>query len=256
MTVLQARTEVLRKWLQPRRRVRVVIAGYGILILFAIAAGLTRWLAGATPRVALITGAAVAAPVLIAYVGERITEVKALGVQISLADVAVPIDVDVSSAVMTIVQAGGDARAELLATFESVIRKRLRLLQIDLRDEDYYWSTRLYLVARVAEDFTEVERLVFVRNGEQFVGLAEPSAVRRRLSSLFPAYQVAYRTLQGELAEGGGRTPEQELQGIIQYQWSNQFEEREVNVKEAVTADKLRSWLETDLDRGWLPHGP
>jgi hypothetical protein len=161
-TRLRARiAAALRSWMR-RRRARLLVAGYAALILFAMTAGVTRWLAGATPRAALIAGAAVVAPLVFAYFGDRITGVKALGVEVSLAEVAVRVNVDVSSAVMIIAHTSGSEPSKLGSSFESVIRGRARMLQLDLQDDDYWWSTRLYLVASIAVDFTEVERLVHV----------------------------------------------------------------------------------------------
>jgi len=65
---------------------------------------------------------------------------------VSLAEVAVRVNVDVSSAVMVIAHTSGSG-SPLVGSFKSVIKERTRILQLDLRDDDYWWSTRLYLVA-------------------------------------------------------------------------------------------------------------
>jgi hypothetical protein len=86
-----------------------------------------------------------------------------------------------------------------LSTSRLSSTRRPKLLEINFGCDDYWWSTRIFLVAALAQDFTSVEAVVFVRSGddEVFVGIASPRAVRERLAARFPIYEEAYRKAQG-----------------------------------------------------------
>jgi hypothetical protein len=45
---------------------------------------------------ALVAGAVAAAPIVVAFVGDRITGIKALSVEVSLAQITVPVQVDLT----------------------------------------------------------------------------------------------------------------------------------------------------------------
>lgn len=100
-----------------------------------------------------------------------------------------------SAEVMRIHEAPGSDFGALTSPFGSLMEQRSKLLRINMRDNRYWWSTRIFLVAALAEDYTDVEALVFVRSGDEqiFVGIASPRAVRARMTELFPVYAVAYR---------------------------------------------------------------
>jgi hypothetical protein len=68
-----------------------------------------------------------------------------------------------------------------------------RLLMIDLRGGDYWWSTRLFALAALAPEHTPVEWLLFVENGGDHVGMARPRDVRRALAAFQPEMERHYR---------------------------------------------------------------
>lgn len=45
----------------------------------------------------------------------------------------------------------------------------------------YWWSTRLFLLAALADDYSNIKQLVFVENDDErsYVGMATPAAVRK-----------------------------------------------------------------------------
>jgi hypothetical protein len=69
-----------------------------------------------------------------------------------------------------------------LATADS-----LATLQIDLRDGAYWWSTRLLLLAALAEDVTRSRLLLMVEHGSTYVGATTPATLRERLARAFPS---------------------------------------------------------------------
>jgi hypothetical protein len=68
-----------------------------------------------------------------------------------------------------------------------------RLLSIDLRDGNYWWSTRLFALATLAQEFTPVEWLLFIERGTEYVGMARPLEVRRALATAEPLLEQYYR---------------------------------------------------------------
>ncbi len=242
------------------KTVRVAAAGYAVVVVFGIAAGVARAV-GTSAGSALVVGILAAAPLVIALIGERITGIKAFAVEISLAEVTVPIEGDFSGAVMTSAEMFGSAAPDLLTSIGPAMQNRSRLIRINLRGDDYWWSTRIFLVAALAADYTEVEALIFVRSGEEriFVGIASPRAVRARLAAKFPSYEAAYRTLRAESAAESadhGIEPDREVDQILTWRWRDALDQPEDDMKVVVSADDLREWLRGDLDTEALPYGP
>jgi Domain of unknown function (DUF4062) len=69
-------------------------------------------------------------------------------------------------------------------------------LLVDLGSD--WWSTRLYLVAALLEDYTSIEQVVFksaatMDSASQYLGMCSPADVRRALASYFRNVDRAYR---------------------------------------------------------------
>jgi hypothetical protein len=67
------------------------------------------------------------------------------------------------------------------------------LLKIDLRDGTYWWSTRLYAVGTLADEYTTVEWLLFLDQGTDYVGMIRPRDLRRALAVSQPELEECYR---------------------------------------------------------------
>jgi hypothetical protein len=70
---------------------------------------------------------------------------------------------------------------------------KYRLLSVDLKDGNYWWSTRLFALATLAQEFTPVEWLLFVEHRTEYVGMARPIEVRRALAAAQPLLEEYYR---------------------------------------------------------------
>ncbi len=125
------------------RRVRIMTAGYLIIAVFGVVAIVARRGFGVSGTGALVAGAVAAAPVVIALAGDRITGIKAFSVEISLAQITVRDHVDLTQAVMAIAEMGPSGSPSLLITLQDTIRAGARLLRLNLRNDDYWWSTRV-----------------------------------------------------------------------------------------------------------------
>jgi hypothetical protein len=247
--------------LSHNRRLKIMTAGYGVVGVFGLGAAVARWGFGLSSTGALVVGVVAAAPIMVALVGDRITGVKAFSVEISLAQIAVPVQVGLTQAVMAIAEMGPSGSPELLTTLQDAVRSQARLLRLNLRDNNYWWSTRVYLAAALAADYTRVERLVFVRGEEErlWVGLIDPAAARDRLAHEFPQYERHYRDIRNMATVAGDiNAPldrDAELITILM-NWPAKFNWKEEQEKQLVTSDLLRHWLGDELDTGALPHGP
>jgi len=247
---------VKARWWRLPKRARIAAAGYAVVAVFGIGTGVTR-VVGASVSSALVVGALAAAPLVVALIGDRITGIKAFSVEIQLSEVTVPVVGDFSGTVMKSTEMGASAAPDLLASIGPLMRDRSKLLRINLREDNYWWSTRIFLVAALAEDYTEVEALIFVRSGKEqiFVGIASPRAIRARLAVRFPEYEVAYRKVRSESA-----TPvidySTEVDEILTWRWQNAYNPTESAVKKIVSSNDLQDWLGSDLDTEDLPYGP
>lgn len=242
------------------RRVRIVTTGYLIVAVFGVVAMVARWGFGVSGTGALVAGAVAAAPIVIAMAGDRITGIKAFSVEISLAQITVRDDVDLTQAVMAIAEMGPSGSPSLLATLRDTISARARLLRLNLRNDDYWWSTRVYLVAALAMDYTNVEQLLFVRGQEEriWIGMIDPPMARDLLAQVFPEYERYYREVRNLTAPADVSAPPDssaEIETILA-NWPGKFGWNEAQAKQIVTSDLVRQWLGAKLDTGALPHGP
>jgi len=75
-------------------------------------------------------------------------------------------------------------------------------VQVNLGGGTTWWSTRLFLLAALVEDFTRVPYLVFVSDGGDlrpaFVGQATPRETRRAMARLHPQLERVYLTTQAQ----------------------------------------------------------
>ncbi|ORW03344.1 MULTISPECIES: hypothetical protein [Mycobacterium] len=145
--------------------------------------------------------------------------------------------------------------------FKELIQNQAKILRIDLRDDNYWWSTRMFLVAALAQDYTQVEALVFVRSGNEqnFVGIAAPRDVRRRLAKNFAAdnYESAYRKARAAVTDA----LEDHSSGVsaILNNWQYAVDQTlgdEGYISHIVSSSKLRLWMRGDLDTQSVPAGP
>lgn len=94
------------------------------------------------------------------------------------------------------------------------------MLKIDLRDGDYWWSTKLYAVATLAHDYTAVEWLLFLSRGSEYVGMVRPGDLRRALERVQPELEEGYRQAHvPPLAPGmnTGQRAAQVLQALVHH---------------------------------------
>jgi hypothetical protein len=266
-----------RDWSGPR--LRVAAAGYVALAVFCVAAAIALWL-GSSIAVAAGVGALFAAPLVIALAGERITGIKGFGVEISLEKVTVDIAaISPGSATVAMHTEGVESvmdtqgwEPHLSAAyvpradpFRSLMYERSQVVLMNLRDDHYWSSTRIFLIAALTQDFTDVQALVFVRSGDQqvFVGIASPRAVRARLTEIFPAYEVAYRHARAAASRAQFEElvlhPVTEVTQMLEFRWREalaDLEQPEDDIERFVGSGDIQEWLRGDLDTRSFSDGP
>ncbi len=141
--------------------------------------------------------------------------------------------------------------------FEAILREivkgiidsqNTKSIVVDLGMGTDWWSTRLYLLAALASDFTQIKQIVFVQQ-ERFIGMASPFAIRRALAVKHPMVETAYRNS----VLPPGVVTSSEIEEVTTVVEKFRFVElpkvaEEVRIQEWVTQEKLGHWLGIDLN--------
>ena len=258
-------TAAYRRGVSPaaRDRISVAGAGYAVVVVFGASLAIVRAAApGWSWTVDIVVASAVAAPLALAFVHERLTALKTPWFEIALTSATVEVTGSFARALEeALLQASGnqqltEAVAALLAPDAP------KVIRLNLRGEPYWWSTRLFLLAALSMDYTTVERIAFVEGGaaRRYVGLARPDAVRKTLAARFPNYEKAYKQLH-DRASGDPRVQVQVIVGSWQLELlgvtnpagrAGDVRAHEEDVKEYVTARALNEWLSGVMDTGYV----
>lgn len=247
------------------RRVKIAAAGYSVVALFVGALLLLRHYHPGLSATERITFSALAvAPLVLALLWEHLKGFKVGEIEITLAEVAPRVDFDLASNFQELQGSGTPALVQAISA--AITRKDVSLLAVNLRSIPYWWSTRLYLLAALASEYTNIQRLIFVEQDAAriYIGMASPAAVRQALGRKFPYLESAFLQVQ-QNCRSGASSPEQEVSNFG-YQWPGwQFETQppvykencqkcgvpqyqrnsvpEQEARQLVQAAQLREWL-------------
>ena len=144
---------------------------------------------------------------------------------------------------------GSSLTVDIMEAIKSLTRNvgNVQVLELNLRNGDYWWSTRLFLVAALAVEHTSVGCLAFVTEGNHFFGLASPWATLLSLAKAFPEVAKAY---YGTLRQ---QNPNVDPTDEIVYRVQDfsialgQLPGGEVANRVIVSQALLRQWLGTEL---------
>lgn len=153
----------------------------------------------------------------------RLTGLKAFGIEVTLAQAFVSVDPTLATALSASEQQYFSGNEAIFGLVNKVIENpTIELLELNLRATRYWWSTRLYLQAALAEDYTNVQRLVFVDGDahRHYVGMAAPGEVRRALAHP-PGLDLesAYREIQNQVRKNPTPPDHSEARRIV-YEWA------------------------------------
>jgi len=239
----------------------ILLASYAIAAIFGATYGIVRLVsAGTSHSAAVIWGICAAAPLALAFIWERLSGFKVFGVEVTLAQAFVSVDPTLSTALSASEEQYFSGKEEILELIDKVLAKPdIELLEINLRTTQYWWSTRLYLQAALTEDYTKIQRLVFVDGDSKrrYIGMATPGEVRRALAQP-PGVDLesAYREIQHKV-QIAQRPPNQgEVHSIVDDWTRHNFSkdgQREDTIKTSMSAELLMrsvaletQWVEWD----------
>jgi hypothetical protein len=181
----------------------VTAGAYAIVALFGVA----YWIAGAAGAngAARVTAAGLAAvPVAVGLLWPRLAGFKAFGVEVTLSQVGARVDTTLAEAVRTAPKDSGISEIE--RQIDRAIARDTEIVEVDLRDDDYWWNTRLFLLAALADDFSSIRRFLFSTGVDRrFVGFAPPAGVRRALGAATPELEQVYAALVAAPSPQGDR---------------------------------------------------
>ena len=88
---------------------------------------------------------------------------------------------------------GMSLKIDIINSIHSLINdtKNIGVLDINLHNGDYWWSSRLFLLSALVVDYTSIRCFAFLYN-KDFVGLATPLSVLKSLTNAFPKIAKAY----------------------------------------------------------------
>jgi hypothetical protein len=247
-----------------------------VLVLFGAAVAVMHQLVPEWSWVAdLGVAAAIAAPLALAFTYDRLSALKTPWFEIALTTATVDVEGEFSRALEEqSLSTGASANPALVKAVSGLLTPTApKILRINLRNTPYWWSTRVFLLAALTEDYTAVKQLVFLEGGaaRQYVGMATPSAVRAVFAERFPDYERSYSSVKKP--EAVSNASEWEVAMIVAA-WQpalweatmnertpnlpDELKEHEKSLKQYVTSAELLDWLPGDLDTscvnwdGWL----
>jgi hypothetical protein len=247
------------------RWLRIAAAGYLVVGVFVVAllvlAG--RWSTLSHAEMLILAGVA-AAPLALAFLWHRIERVKFYNLEVYLNRATRQVSATVSDLKDAKIMPAG-------ASFEKVMTKQIRtaihdegleLLRVDLEKEPRWWSTRLFLLAALAEDYTKVRQLIFVTPDKteqcSFVGMATPKSVRHAYATKHRFIEKAYASY--DKWDVRGKISAEEEAGWVIGKFGREIKDQgmdEERIKEVVTPNGLRNELRDNLVTGgvqWPRH--
>jgi hypothetical protein len=244
-------------------RTRFAVIVYGYLVVIAIFAaflalqempqdlyGIQLERLNVTER--FVVSVIVVAPVILGLLWDRLKGLKIGEIEVVLEQASPTINIELASAIQ---KSQGSQTIDLVNVIASAIAQAdLKLVEVNLRCRPYWWTTRLFLLAALTQEYTNVQRLVFVKHDalRLFVGIATPASVRRVLGERFPPLETAFTTLFGNAGPHTAETKQQEVQ-TIGFGWPSQLFLRdgafiqEIEFREKISVRTLCEWLGPEL---------
>jgi hypothetical protein len=231
--------------------VRVALASYAVVALFAAAYGLVALIWPSLSTAGTVTIATlVAGPLALALLWPRMTGLKAFGIEVTLAGAEVGVSGELVAGITT--EALGSAAPEIVERVTgAIVSPEDELIEINLGAGDYWWSTRLYLLSALLSDYSNVDHFVVVDRGAErrFLGFASVASVRQALTSASPLLETIYRAIQADVSKDATATTSTRVENLV-YRWTSanfssdmtkQVVEKEF--RQLVSYDLLYDWL-------------
>jgi hypothetical protein len=248
------------------KRKQVAMAAYSVVVVFFIAyiviTLIQRFfsLSWLSPTLALVFATLVAIPLALTFIWERLTSVKFTNIlEINLTEITAQPDTKLSVELEGTdpVRLTVSGIATILENIKSAISEGMtkELIGVNLGMGKSWWTTRLYLLAALAENYTETRFIVFNEDDEHFMGMASPTNIRVALGTRFPTLANTYRqayseTLSCDPLKGSvdPLIPSEEATKVSQ-NYANQMDQGggEVSKSKPVTKQLLQECLKESL---------
>jgi hypothetical protein len=191
------------------KRAQVAMAAYSVVVVFFIAYIVITLiqhffsLSNLPPTLALVFATLLAIPLALTFIWERLTSVKFTNIlEINLTEITAQPDKKLS------VELEGtdpgrlsvDGIPAILENIKAAISEGMtkELIGVNLGNGKLWWTTRLYLLAALAEKYTETRLIVFNEDDEHFMGMVSPTNICIALGTRFPTLAKAYRKAYSE----------------------------------------------------------
>lgn len=189
------------------KRTLVAIAAYSVVAVFFFAYFIIARQSLLPSTLELLFATLIALPLALALTWDRLTSVKVTNIlEINLKEYTAQPDTQLSFQlegtdpnVLTI-----DGIKDILQNIKAAISEGItkELIEVNLGGGKSWLITRLYLLAALAENYTETKLIVFKEGNEHFVGMASPQNIRIALGTRFPSHAKAYRQARNEALSG------------------------------------------------------
>lgn len=202
-------------------RFKIALVAYCVLAVAAIVfLALSRSTASLTFAQKLTLSAVSATPIALSVLWEHIKGFKVGGVEFALKEVVAEVSYEIAAAFQEL---QGSATPELVTAITKAMQQAdVKVVAVNLRSSPYWWSTRLYFLSALAEEFTRIERIVFLEKDalRSYIGMASPAAIRKALAANFPDYERVFRDVMRNTTTYPP-DPAQQVQNIG-FQWPAQ----------------------------------
>ncbi len=184
------------------RPVSILVASYFVVFVFILAfveINKANWFILAAPfqPIAFLLAGLVAAPLVLAFLWERIKSIKIGDLEIGLSDV----EKKVSDTPLNELAAHDYSphSTEVLELIKTTLRnvEGTKILRMSLGKGETWTVAHMYLLVALLEDFTDTQQILFSAslNGDDihFLGLVTPPTLRRSLAKEYPELERTYR---------------------------------------------------------------
>lgn len=207
-----------------REHIALVVRAYAFVAVLVAMFFMATRSGRITEATALIIAALVAFPILLPLVWERLEKLKLGPLEIELSAASATVNASLTSELRDAerLEMGVSAIPDLIEKLSFAIEQagRAGVAEVDIGVGRSWWTTRLYLLAALADEYTAIESIVLVEAREglarSFVGSATPKALRDALALRMPQLAESLRAARGVPAPDPDSTASEAVAWIAQ----------------------------------------
>ena len=177
------------------------------------------------PVLSFIVSLLCALPILIPFIWSRLTKLRLFDFEISLSDIsasinqALPNELKDSKRIQLAGTLAPDVVYQIINSIKS--SSSSEIVEVNIGYGKIWLVTRLYLLATIADDYTDIKQITFLENFEgqdrSYIGMAPPKIVRKILALNYPVLEKAYRELRTQsVIYENSHSVEDEMKWMVQ----------------------------------------